>query len=79
MNLDEIELTDEQQEQLVEMRGGCTCFLSPPCGNHVNPLTEEEAEELGLFDPEPVDYMKITETSASEEPRQSTEHDLHEP
>lgn len=67
MNLDEIELTDEQQERLVQMRGGCTCFLSPPCGNHVGPLTMEEADELGLLDPEPekadaapAGHMKVT-------------------
>lgn len=38
---------------LVEMRGGCTCFLSPPCNNCCEPITEDEAEYLGWERPEP--------------------------
>lgn len=67
MNLKDIQLNDEQGEALVAMRGGCSCHLSPPCSNHVDPLTMEEADELGLLDQEPektavapVDHMKVT-------------------
>jgi len=34
-------------EKLAEIRGGCSCHLNPPCGNHSDPITEDEAEELG--------------------------------
>lgn len=43
---------------LVEHRGGCRCFISPPCGACSNPMTYAEAEYLGYEPPEPaIDYM----------------------
>jgi hypothetical protein len=48
----EVELSDEAQDALIEMRGGCSCHLSPPCGNHSDPLTDEEIgrlREMGLL------------------------------
>lgn len=48
--------------KLLDLRGGCTCFLSPPCGNCVEPITEHEAECLGWERPEPdVPLHKIME------------------
>jgi hypothetical protein len=32
------------------MRGGCSCHISPPCHACCEPLTEEEADSLGLLD-----------------------------
>lgn len=44
--------------RLVDMRGGCTCFVWPPCLNCTEPMTEDEAEYLGWEPPEPaIDYM----------------------
>lgn len=42
-------LSDEQEKELVAYRGGCSCHISPPCHAHSEPLTEEEAEYLGLL------------------------------
>ena len=48
--------------RLLELRGGCRCCLSPPCNACVDPITQEEAERIGLLDdPEPPtepDYLK---------------------
>jgi len=41
--------------RLVEMRGGCRCFICPPCSACSTPMNEREAVELG-WEPEP-DYM----------------------
>lgn len=41
-----IDLTDDEVERLVEMRGGCSCHVRPPCGAHTDPVTEEELAEL---------------------------------
>jgi uncharacterized protein (DUF779 family) len=43
------ELTDDQIEELMESRGGCSCHDSPPCPAHSDPLTLEEALELGFI------------------------------
>lgn len=62
MNLKDIELTDEQRSELIKMRGGCRCHISPPCNACVDPIDEAEAESLGLLPEEPapagVDYLK---------------------
>jgi len=42
------ELTDEQREALVELRGGCSCHISPPCGACSDPITREEMELLDI-------------------------------
>lgn len=42
-------LSDEQREQLVEARGGCSCHRSPPCWAHSEELTEEEALDMGFI------------------------------
>jgi hypothetical protein len=34
-------------KRLLEKRGGCSCHLSPPCDNCVDPLTEEELNSVG--------------------------------
>jgi hypothetical protein len=53
------DLDDSAHRRLLELRGGCTCFVFPPCWRCVNQITEHEAEELGLIEePEPqIDYM----------------------
>ena len=40
------ELSEEQYLKLIKHRGGCTCFISPPCNNCCEPCTVEEAEIL---------------------------------
>ena len=34
-------------ESIVERRGGCCCFISTPCNNCVEPVTEEELQAVG--------------------------------
>lgn len=34
-------------KQIMEDRGGCTCHISPPCNACVEPITEEELNEVG--------------------------------
>ncbi len=36
---------------LINARGGCTCHVSPACPACCNPLTEAEAQTLGLVPP----------------------------
>lgn len=36
------------QKELLEMRGGCRCCISPPCSACADPVTDEEAGRLGL-------------------------------
>jgi len=47
-----MELTSEQFEALRELRARrgheCRCHINPPCSACVDPITEEEAEELGI-------------------------------
>jgi hypothetical protein len=42
---------DGLYRQLVDMRGGCCCHLSPPCNACCTPLTQHEAECLGWGPP----------------------------
>ena len=55
---------DDKQELLLEMRGGCRCFLCAPCGACVEPISDEEAALLELvpFPEKPeapsIDYMR---------------------
>lgn len=49
--------------ELIDHRGGCACFVSPPCSACSEPLTVDEAIELGWMEDEPAtavqpDYMK---------------------
>lgn len=38
--------------QLIENRGGCKCFISPPCFACCEPVTEAELNEVGFsFNP----------------------------
>lgn len=58
-----VDLTDEEYEQLIELRGGCSCHISPPCFAHSEKLTWDECEDLGIDplrdEPKPaIDYMK---------------------
>lgn len=41
-------IDSNQYLRLVEMRGGCSCHLRPPCFNCSEPPTEEELEQLGI-------------------------------
>jgi hypothetical protein len=36
------ELTDDQHAALVDLRGGCSCHISPPCFNCSEPITRVE-------------------------------------
>lgn len=36
------------QKELLEMRGGCRCYISAPCAACVNPIEDGEAKALGL-------------------------------
>lgn len=59
MKLEDLELSDEDYKRLIDLRGGCRCCISPPCFACCEPVTQQEAELLGLLDePEPVDLMK---------------------
>ena len=51
-----VELTDDQYKLLVHNRGGCTCFISPPCLACSEPPTDDELEDIGYE--WPIDYMK---------------------
>lgn len=44
------DLTDEQRDELVEHRGGCTCFLHPPCNACCEPIPLSEAVDLGWLE-----------------------------
>lgn len=34
-------------KQVLETRGGCSCHISPPCFNCVEPIGETELNEVG--------------------------------
>ena len=41
-------------KELISLRGGCSCHISPPCAACWSPLTAEEAIDLGIYeDPQP--------------------------
>jgi hypothetical protein len=42
-----LDVDEKAWKALVENRGGCRCFLSPPCGACSNPISEEEMNEVG--------------------------------
>jgi hypothetical protein len=42
-------MDDDTRARLIQLRGGCSCCVSPPCSACCNPLTEEEAIRLGLL------------------------------
>lgn len=62
-HIPKVDLTDEEYEALIELRGGCSCHISPPCPAHSERISWEECEDLGT-DPlrdkpaPPIDYMK---------------------
>lgn len=41
---------DDMRSRLVDHRGGCTCFISPPCHACCEPLTAREADALGWLE-----------------------------
>jgi hypothetical protein len=41
---------DSLMAELISLRGGCSCHLSPPCAACANPLTADEAIFLGIFE-----------------------------
>lgn len=54
--LDELEATEwwdegDNQDRLVALRGGCRCCVCPPCSTCSDPITQDEAERLGLIEP----------------------------
>ena len=32
---------------VVELRGGCSCYISPPCNACVEPISEDELNNVG--------------------------------
>jgi hypothetical protein len=42
---------DDLRREMVDMRGGCRCHISPPCSACCSPLTQHEAECLGWEPP----------------------------
>lgn len=43
---EEFEPTTSQLERLIDMRGGCRCFICPPCNACVEPVTADEFLQL---------------------------------
>ena len=41
-------IDDDTHNKLTQLRGGCSCFISPPCANCVDPITFGEGREIGL-------------------------------
>lgn len=41
-----MELTHDEYRRLIDRRGGCTCFLSAPCNQCVEPPDACEAAEI---------------------------------
>jgi hypothetical protein len=40
--------------ELIGLRGGCSCHISPPCAACCSPLEVHEAIDLGIYeDPQP--------------------------
>lgn len=48
-NLEE-DMSDDNRHKLIDMRGGCRCFISPPCHACCDPLTAHEAQDLDLIE-----------------------------
>lgn len=49
---------------LIRLRGGCSCHISPPCNACCDPLTIDEAIDLGIYeDPQspPADETTTTQ------------------
>ena len=44
------ELNDIEQKRLVEIRGGCSCHISPPCSACSDSLTQDEVDELNEYE-----------------------------
>ena len=45
----DVYLEGDQWQKVVELRGGCTCFMGhPPCGACSSPLTKDEEERFGV-------------------------------
>lgn len=42
-----IDVDSDAWFQLIENRGGCRCFISPPCSACSEPITEEELNRVG--------------------------------
>lgn len=49
--LDKLTLTEAEGLRLIELRGGCSCHISPPCYACSEPIDLEEAEILGHVPP----------------------------
>jgi hypothetical protein len=41
---------DALLHELINLRGGCSCHISPPCHACCSELTAAEAIELGIFE-----------------------------
>lgn len=53
--LNEVIVDRDEFHRLLDLRGGCRCYDNPPCLACSEPITEDEAEELGfeITSPEP--------------------------
>lgn len=57
--IDDVELSDEQYKDLLRIRGGCSCHISPPCFNCSDPITEKEFEQIFGYSFAYHAYMKL--------------------
>ncbi len=49
-----VEGDEDLIRDLIALRGGCSCHISPPCRACCDPLTVDEAINLGIYeDPQP--------------------------
>jgi hypothetical protein len=48
--LENLELTDDQYQQLLDYRGPCSCHIMPPCSRCSDPITLKEAVDLGFIE-----------------------------
>lgn len=44
---DAIDMDAYRENALIGYRGGCLCHVRAPCNRHSDPLTVDEAEDLG--------------------------------
>ena len=42
-----IDVDESAWRKILDARGGCTCFISPPCWACAEPLTEAELTDAG--------------------------------
>lgn len=65
---------------LISLRGGCSCHISPPCHACANPLTVDEAIDLGIYEDPPLlcsQLITSTEPPACATPRSDVTPETH--